>query len=122
MPKVTFPAFVIFTATFLLWSCATTVHYDRAKVERIQLLDSIPSRPYVVIKRIKGHAEGARLYPLFSEQPSFSLAEMDLKEKAAKLGADAVINLTYSTGISFWALKNAWVEGDAIKWKDDGED
>jgi hypothetical protein len=102
---------------FLFYSCATTVPYNRAKVERIQLLDSLPSRPFVVLKHITGHAEGARTFPLFSDQPSFSQAELDLKEKAAELDADAVINLVYSKGSSLWALKNAWVEGDAIKWK-----
>lgn len=80
-------------------------------------MDSIPSRPFVVIKHIVGHAEGTRVFPIFSSQPGFSQAELDLKEKAGELGADAVINLKYSTGISLWALKNAWVEGDAIKWK-----
>jgi hypothetical protein len=119
MFKVNFFTLVILSgiAVLIVASCATTVPYNRAKVERIELLDSIPSRPYVFIKHIQGHAEGARLFPLFSEQPSFSQAELDLKEKAAELGADAVINLKYSTGSSFWALKNAWVEGDAIKWK-----
>lgn len=71
----------------------------------------------MIIKHIEGHAEGARLFPVFSSQPSFSQAELDLKEKAAELDADAVINLKYSKSSSLWALKNAWVEGDAIKWK-----
>jgi hypothetical protein len=119
MLNLNFLAFTFLSglAFLIVSSCATTVPYNRAKVERIQLLDSIPSRPYVLIKHIEGHAEGARTFGLFSEQPSFSQAELDLKEKAAEVDADAVINLKYSTGSSLWAFKNAWVEGDAIKWK-----
>ena len=106
--------YFVLLCAFLLTSCATAVPYNRSAVERIQIFETAPDRPYEIIQHIKGKAEAATV---FNPQPSFAQAESALKQKASEIGADAIINLKYSEGVSWTSWKATWVEGDAIKWK-----
>jgi uncharacterized protein YbjQ (UPF0145 family) len=49
-----------------------------------------------------------------------SEGEAALRKKAAKMGADAVINVNLDRGVSMWSWKAVKGTGTAIAWEDGG--
>src|SRR5215212_5008972 len=54
----------------------------------------------------------------WSPQPEMSEGEEALRKKAAKMGADAVINVKLDRGVSFWSWKAVKGTGTAIAYED----
>jgi uncharacterized protein YbjQ (UPF0145 family) len=53
---------------------------------------------------------------MMPKTPSKTLAEQELREKAAKMGADAVIKITYSSGNALTTKKGFTAQGVAVKF------
>jgi uncharacterized protein YbjQ (UPF0145 family) len=68
-----------------------------------------------VIGEVKS-SKGAKT--AFSKQLDMSEGEEALRKKAAKMGADAVIDVKLDRGVSFWSWKAVKGTGTAIAWED----
>ncbi len=72
-----------------------------------------PGRPYETIGEVKAR-KGAQPTP-FNKRPSEDDVDVKLREKAAKLGADAVINVRYEKGVIPSSWKGMTATGTAVK-------
>ena len=63
-------------------------------------------------------SKGARF--LWSKAPEMSAGEDALRKKAAKQGADAVINAQFERGISIWSWKAVKGQGTAVAFEEAG--
>lgn len=82
----------------------------------IELFTGEPDKPYKVLGHLK-----AKIAPIgnFAKQPTIEDANFKLQEEAAKLGANGVINITYTRGISAMSWKALYAEGDAVLLQSD---
>ena len=83
----------------------------------VELIYGGTDRPHRVIGEVKA-SKGATF--VWSPQPEMSEGEEALRKKAAKMGADAVINVSLDRGTSAWSWKAVKGTGTAIAWEDDG--
>jgi uncharacterized protein YbjQ (UPF0145 family) len=79
----------------------------------IQIHRDKPSQPYEELKEIKAR-KGAQPTP-FNKRPSEADMDEKLRQKAAKLGADAVIGVTYKPGIIPSSWRGMTATGTAVK-------
>lgn len=73
-------------------------------------------RPYKELGVVKAKASAGSLY---SNAPDMESVNDELKQKAASLGANAVINIEYRRGMSLMSYKNLWAEGVAVLMETD---
>lgn len=83
----------------------------------VELIYGGTDRPHRIIGDVKA-SKGATF--AWSPQPEMSEGEEALRKKAAKMGADAVINVNLDRGVSMWSWKAVKGSGTAIAWEDDG--
>ena len=83
----------------------------------VEIIYGGTDRPHRVIGEVKAN-KGARF--LWSPYPEISEGEEALRKKAAKMGADAVINAQFDRGISIWSWKAVKGQGTAIAYEDAG--
>ncbi|HEX6117070.1 MAG TPA: heavy metal-binding domain-containing protein [Solirubrobacterales bacterium] len=81
----------------------------------VELIYGGTERPHRVIGEVKA-SKGATF--AWSPQPEMSEGEEALRKKAAKMGADAVINVNLDRGVSVWSWKAVKGTGTAIAWDD----
>lgn len=74
---------------------------------------------YTQIRAIRAQVGAATA---FSKAPTIEDVNLKLKEEASKIGADAVINVTYNRGIGLTSWKALTAEGVAIKIDSDEKD
>lgn len=111
--------YLLIILLFTACAPAATVNPElRRAAAKVQILklEEIKSREYSIISEIMGLSCGRQL----GSDPSVEAAREKLRIEAAKLGADAVLNvICEETGVN-WA-HNCWktiqCRGDAIKWK-----
>jgi hypothetical protein len=83
----------------------------------VELIYGGTDRPHRVIGEVKA-SKGATF--AWSPQPEMSEGEEALRKKAAKMGADAVIDVKLERGVSAWSWKAVKGTGTAIAWEDGG--
>ena len=81
----------------------------------VEIIYGDTERPHRVIGEVKAN-KGARF--LWSPYPEISEGEEALRKKAAKMGADAVVNAQFERGISIWSWKAVKGRGTAIEFED----
>lgn len=113
--------YLLFICLFILFnSCSSPQIKDtqlRRKAAAIQILkvEEVKTRKYSIVKEVKGYSCGRQL----GSDPSIDAARNKLRINAAKLDADAIINvICEETGVSW--VYNCWktieCRGDAIKF------
>jgi hypothetical protein len=111
---------VLSALLFLCTACATTSMTPelRRRAARVRLLEprDAEERPYLLVGEVKGVSCGRQL----GSDPSIQAAREKLKLEAAKLGAEAVVDiLCEETGVD-WA-HNCWkaihCSGDAVTFR-----
>lgn len=113
--------FLIINLMFQSYNCSSVASINpelRRKAANIEILtkEEIKSREYEIIGEVLG-VSGARQA---GANPDMEAAREKLKIEAAKLNADAVINVICEEGgidlkRNYW--KTIQCRGDAIKWK-----
>lgn len=83
----------------------------------IELFTDTPAKPYKSLGRIK--AKVAPMGGIVAKQPTIEDANFKLQEEASRLGANGVINITYTRGISAMSWKALYAEGDAVIFESD---
>ena len=83
----------------------------------VELIYGGTERPHRVLGEVKA-SKGAKT--AFSKQPEMEEGEEALRKKAAKMGADAVINVQLDRGVSALSWKAVKGTGTAIAWEDSG--
>ena len=78
----------------------------------IKIFTGEPDTPYQVIKEIKARVGAATA---LSKTPTIEDVNLKLQEEASKVSADAVINVSYSRGISATVWKALTATGTAVK-------
>ena len=77
--------------------------------------DSLPSRKYNAIGPVE---VSVKKLTLFHKDPTKELANEALSEKARAIGADAVINVTYRSGVGFTTWGYIDASGTGVKLAD----
>ena len=77
--------------------------------------DSLPSRKYKEIGPIE---VSVKKLTIFHSDPTKEQANEALTEKARVIGADAVINVTYQSGIGLWTWGYMDAKGIGVKLAD----
>jgi len=72
-----------------------------------------PGTPYETLGDVKSR-KGAQPTP-FNKRPSEDDVNVKLRQKAEKLGADAIINVTYTPGVIPSSWKGMTATGTAVK-------
>jgi hypothetical protein len=83
----------------------------------VELIYGGTDRPHRVIGPVSA-TKGATF--VWSAQPEMEEGEEALRKKAAKMGADAVIDVSLDRGVSMWSWKAVKGSGTAIAWEDAG--
>jgi len=81
----------------------------------VELIYGGTERPHRVLGEVKA-SKGARF--VWSPQPEMAEGEEALRKKAAKMGADAVIDVQLDRGVSIWSWKAVKGTGTAIVFED----
>lgn len=81
----------------------------------IAIHEGEPGQPYEELGTVKSR-KGAQPTP-FNKRPSEEDVNVKLRAKAAKLGADAIINVTYVAGVIPSSWKGMTATGTAVKLK-----
>ncbi|TIC85217.1 heavy metal-binding domain-containing protein [Crenobacter intestini] len=82
------------------------------KVQDIEIHVGEPNFPFTPIRRVEAKCESATQ---FSSAPSIDEANAKLREMAAGLGANAVIDVKYDTGVSVTSWRSMKATGIAVK-------
>jgi hypothetical protein len=77
----------------------------------IELIVGTPSQPYKSLGLVEGKVQAATN---FSKTPTIEDANFKLQEAAARLGANAIINVTYERGISLTSWRALTAKGEAV--------
>ena len=77
--------------------------------------DALPSRKYNAIGPVE---VSVKKLTLFHKDPTKELANEALSEKARAIGADAVINVTYRSGVGFTTWGYIDASGTGVKLAD----
>jgi hypothetical protein len=86
------------------------------KVAEIEIHAGDIDRPYRTIEQISAKVEAATL---FSKTPTLEDINLKLQERAVKLGANAVIKVEYSRGLSLTSYKALRATGIAVVLESD---
>jgi len=81
------------------------------QVEDIEVWTGEPGREYRVLGPLKARVTAATI---FSRTPTVEEVNLKLREQATRLGANAVINVTYSRGPSATSWKALTAEGTGV--------
>lgn len=81
--------------------------------DSIQIHRSEPQGQYEVVGKVKVR-KGAQPTP-FNKRPTEADVDVKLRAKAAKMGADAVIGVTYKPGIIPSSWRGMTAKGTAVK-------
>jgi hypothetical protein len=81
------------------------------RVEDIDVFAGEPGRPYRVVGPLKTRVTAATV---FSKTPTVEDVNLKIREQAVRLGANAVINVNYSRGVSATSWKALTAEGTAV--------
>jgi hypothetical protein len=81
------------------------------QVEDIEVWTGEPGREYRVLGPLKARVTAATI---FSKTPTVEDVNLKLREQATRLGANAVINVTYSRGPSATSWKALTAEGTGV--------
>jgi uncharacterized protein YbjQ (UPF0145 family) len=73
----------------------------------------IPGRPYQVVGEISSEVHQTSMFP---KKSSRDLLDEDLRAKAARLGADAVIQIKYTSSNPMFSKKGSTAVGKAVKF------
>ena len=82
-----------------------------ANADDIQILEGPTDQPYTSVGPIKARV-GAKT--AFSKAPTPDAVNVKLRQEAAKMGANAVINVQYERGISAMSWKALTATGEAV--------
>lgn len=77
----------------------------------IELFVGAPDKPHRSLGMVEGKVQAATN---FSKTPTIEDANFKLQEAAARLGANAVINVTYDRGISLTSWRALTARGEAV--------
>jgi hypothetical protein len=83
------------------------------QTEQIEIHTGEPSGAYTSLGEVKAR-KGAQPTP-FNKRPSEEEINVKLREKAAKLGADAVVNVRYVPGVIPSSWRGMTATGTAVK-------
>jgi hypothetical protein len=86
------------------------------KVAEIEIHAGDVDRPYRAIEEVSVKVEAATL---FSKTPTLEDVNLKLQERAVKLGANAVIKVEYSRGLSLTSYKALRAKGTAVVLESD---
>ncbi len=78
----------------------------------IKIFTGEPDTPFQAIREIKARVGAATA---LSKTPTIEDVNLKLQEEASKVGADAVINVSYNRGISATSWKALTATGTAVK-------
>jgi len=81
------------------------------KIEEIEIHTDEPSSEFEIIGPIKAKVGAATA---FSKTPTMDDVNQNLREKAASMGANAVINVSYDRGVSMTSWKALTATGTAV--------
>ncbi len=82
-----------------------------ADADQIEIHAGDIDRPYTVIGPVKANASATTIV---SKRPTADQGDENLRAAAAKVGADAVINVSSKRGVSMRSWKALKVEGTAV--------
>ena len=77
--------------------------------------DALPGRKYKTIAPVEGTV---KKLTVFHDDPTKEQVNIVLKEKAREIGADAVVNVTYKSGIGFMTWGYLEGTGTGVKLSD----
>lgn len=83
------------------------------QTDQIAIYRGQPDAPYEALGNVKAK-KGAQPTP-FNKRPTEDEINVKLRQKAAKLGADAVINVTYTKGVIPSSWRGMTAAGTAVK-------
>lgn len=103
---------------FSRYSSARRVEHDGPQETNVQSSDIAiyqgqPETPFEALGEIKAR-KGAQPTP-FNKRPSEEQINVKLREQASKLGADAIINVTYKPGVIPSSWRGMTAKGTAVK-------
>ncbi len=118
---------ILFSAATILLVSACTIYFANSEVSfeptkivasgnnKIMSNDSLQDRKHVALCSVSANV---KKLTLFHKNPTKEQVDIILAEKAKRLGADAIVNVTYKlkTGLSSWGILNA--SGTAIRFTD----
>jgi hypothetical protein len=90
---------------------------ETVEASQVELIYGGTERPHRVLGEVRA-SKGATF--VWSPQPEMAEGEEALRKKAAKMGADAVIDVKLDRGVSLWSWKAVKGTGTAIAWEDPG--
>jgi hypothetical protein len=82
------------------------------KPSAIEIYTNAPERPFQMVRHIKVQISAGM--GIFGKTPTFEDANQQLRDQAARFGANAVINVNYGRGISAFSWNALNAEGDAV--------
>lgn len=81
------------------------------RVDEIELFAGEPGRPYTTLGPVRARVTAATV---FSKTPTAEDANLKLREQAVRIGANAVINVSYARGVSATSWKALTADGTAV--------
>ena len=85
-------------------------------VERIEILTGPPTAPYRSLGTVKARASAPTA---FNRAPTLDEVNGKLREQAARLGANAIVNVTYQRGADLFSWKAIHAQGVAAQVESD---
>jgi hypothetical protein len=82
------------------------------QVDEIQIFAGEPGRTYETVGPLRARVTAATI---FSKTPTVEDVNLKLREEAVRLGANAVINVTYSRGVSATSWKAMTADGTGVQ-------
>jgi hypothetical protein len=81
------------------------------QIDEIEIFAGDPGRPYETLGPLRARVTAATI---FSKTPTVEDVNLKLREEAVRLGANAVINVTYSRGVSATSWKAMTADGTGV--------
>lgn len=81
------------------------------QIDEIQIFAGEPGRTYETVGPLRARVTAATI---FSKTPTIEDVNLKLREEAVRLGANAVINVTYSRGVSAMSWKAMTADGTGV--------
>ena len=79
--------------------------------ESFEIVVGVTKRPHKVIGQVKARVGAVTI---FSKAPTINEVNLKLQEVAIRLGANAVVNISYKRGISATSWKSLYAHGTAV--------
>jgi len=86
------------------------------RIEAIEIHDSAPSVPFRTLGELKVKVGAATA---FSKAPTLDDVNAKLREQASRMGANAVVNVTYKRGMTATSYKGLTATGTAVVLESD---